>query len=227
MCGKKYLVLFLSLFLVASPVFCGSFGWSFFNGSKAESSISVDKVEIPTIEVNEAIAEVALVESVDLVMAEQSAPTQEVTTITSVEGEPNLLKYLEANEAGMTKISQRLTEYEESSILNKNKVMDQLMLDYAGLEKDVEASNMGMEQAMSLLDDYDLALSEVNKFHFGIGISGIFNVVDGYSGYVDASIRKNNVALTLGVGYPVDLDVFTVPFEVEKINYKVGMTWEF
>lgn len=228
MCGKKYIALFLSLFLVASPAFCGSFGWSFLDGSKTDSSTSVTKVNQP-IEVIQKTTEIpqVLEEEKDLVMEEQSVQTPPTTSTTSqIEGK-DLIAYFESNDSKMTEIYEKLENYEKSSFRTKAKAEEELVEAYKGLAENVKDSNIIIDDAVNLINDYELALEEVQKMHFGFGVSGIYNIENGYSGYLDVFARKNNAVFSMGVGYPIDFGLFNNPFDFKKVNYKVGVSWEF
>lgn len=230
MCKKRYLVLFSILFLVTSQAYCGSFGWSFLRESKQDSSVSQTKVEEPIIVEEKTSNEtpVVLDEKEDLVMEKSLARTQTQTTTTYEDENQNWINYFKANEAGIQKLSQRLDDYEKSSILNKNEIIEQLIFDFQDFKQALEDSNVGLESASQLLEDYDKALMENTRLHFGVGVSGIYNVERGYSGYLDLNARKNNVQFNIGVGYPIDEELFENPsFDYKKLDYKVGLSWEF
>lgn len=228
MCVKKYLVLFLSLFLVASPAFCGNFGWSFLGGSKEDISISTTKVNQPIEVIQETEVPQVLEGKKGLAMEEQLVQTPQATSTTSqIEGK-DLIAYFESNDLKMTEIYEKLENYEKSSFGTKGNAEDELIAAYKGLAENVKDSNIIIDDAVDLINDYELALEEVQKMHYGLGVSGIYNVENGYSAYLDVFARKNNAVLSIGAGYPIDLDLFTNPsFDYKKINYKVGIAWEF
>jgi len=221
MCTKRYLAFFLSVSLVASPIFSGSFGWSFLENSKKDSSISEVKVEQPTNEVlkisNEEVVQTPIVELKE----------EPQTTVTSTVEKKNLTESSKVSEEEITKIYKMLESYETASFRNKDEVVENALTKISGLELDIINSNQAIDTAIDLLSDYDAALYEANKLHFGFGVSGMYNKINGYAGFVDLSLRKQNVILTTSVGYPINETTFSSSFEPDKLDYRVGVAWEF
>lgn len=223
---KKLSLVVLSLSLAISPAFCG---WSFLDSSKSDSmelkSPSLEESsQVPKNENSQEVLEEFPVEKSVQVL------TVAPITTTSEEEKTKFLNSLEKNEQGIKNLSTKLSEWENSSFLSKDKNLQEFNQELLNLKTNLMYSNLNPESIEQLLTDYDKEVydldKEISRIHLGLGASYLYS--QGNHGVaLDTYLRKNNVYVNGSVAYSIDETTFKTEFDTDKLSYKVGIGVEF